>query len=82
MELRLVVLRLLAPFPVGRFAAAMAGVERVLIVEQSHSAQFYRYLRSQTSLPRQTRVLARPGPLTVTAAEILRQLSGDDLWTQ
>ena len=67
---KLVSLRLLAPAQPKRLAAALAGVKRVLVVEQSHSGQFYRYLRSAYELPRETRVFHRPGPLPMRPGEI------------
>jgi 2-oxoglutarate/2-oxoacid ferredoxin oxidoreductase subunit alpha len=67
---RLVSLRLLAPAQPARFAAALAGVRRALVVEQSHSGQFYRYLRAAYDLPRDTRVFHRPGPLPMRPGEI------------
>jgi len=67
---KLVSLRLLAPAQPERLAAALEGVKRVLVVEQTHSAQFYRYLRSFYELPRETRVFHRPGPLPMRPGEI------------
>jgi 2-oxoglutarate ferredoxin oxidoreductase subunit alpha len=42
----------------------------VLVVEQTHSGQFYRYLRSAYELPKETRVFHRPGPLPMRPGEI------------
>ncbi len=50
LAVQLVALRLLAPAQPDRLAAALAGVRRVLVVEQSHSGQFYRYLRAEHAL--------------------------------
>ena len=50
--------------------AALAGAKRVLIVEQSHGAQFYRYLRAHYDLTGQIEVFNRAGPLPITASEI------------
>jgi len=71
---RLISLRLLAPVQTERFDAAMAGVERVLVVEQSHSRQFHRYLRAHYDLPRDIRVLSRPGPLPIRPGEVLEHI--------
>jgi len=46
------------------------GAKRILIVEQSHSAQFHRYLRAHYELPAEVQVFSRSGPLPITAAEI------------
>ena len=60
--------------PVGlqpaQFAAAIEGKSRLLIVEQTHAAQFYRYLRAHYDLPKDVRVLHRPGPLPIRPSEI------------
>ncbi len=67
---RLVSLRLLAPTQPARLAEALAGVHRILVVEQTHSGQFYRYLRSAYDLPCETRVFHRAGPLPMRPGEI------------
>ncbi|MBK8176280.1 MAG: 2-oxoacid:acceptor oxidoreductase subunit alpha [Rhodospirillales bacterium] len=74
LRIRLICLRLLAPAQVDALEAALEGVERVLVVEQSHSKQFYRYLRAHYDLPRDVRVLSRPGPLPIRAGEVLEHL--------
>lgn len=73
---RLLAVRLLAPEQPRKMAAALEGVKRVLVVEQSHSRQFYRYLRATYDLPGEVRVFSRPGPLPFRPAEIIAQLSG------
>ena len=70
----LVAPRLLSPAQPERMAAALAGKERLLIVEQSHGGQFHRYLRAHYDLPGEVRVLNRPGPLPIRASEIKRAL--------
>ena len=62
------------PVQVGRrleteAAAALAGVKRILVVEQNHGAQLYRYLRSVYELP-DARSLHRPGPLPLRPGEL------------
>ena len=71
---RLISLRLIAPVQPERMAAALAGIERVLVVEQSHSGQFYRMLRAFYELPRDTRSLHQPGPLPMAPGRIVEQL--------
>jgi 2-oxoglutarate/2-oxoacid ferredoxin oxidoreductase subunit alpha len=71
---RLIAPRLLYPIRSEQFAAALDGVRRVLVVEQSHGAQFHRYLRAHYDLPDEVRVLHRPGPLPITPGEIHRAL--------
>ncbi|HET9020165.1 MAG TPA: 2-oxoacid:acceptor oxidoreductase subunit alpha [Acetobacteraceae bacterium] len=74
MRVRLISLRLLLPAQPARMAAALAGLRRVLVVEQSHGRQFHKYLRSHYDLPPGVEVLSRPGPLPIRPAEILDQL--------
>ena len=71
---RLVSLRLLAPAQPERLKIALKGVTRVLIVEQSFSGQFFRYLRAEYDLPGEVRSLRRPGPLPFHPDEIHREL--------
>jgi len=71
---RLVSLRLLAPLPAARVAAALDGASRVLVIEQNHSAQLYRYLRGECDLPGRLGSLHRAGALQFHADEIHRHL--------
>lgn len=73
-DTRLISLRLLSPAPTEQLAEALSGVERVLIVEQSHSKQFYRYLRAFFDLPANVRVFSRPGPLPIRPSEVLHHI--------
>lgn len=72
---RLIAMRLLSPVQPERLARALAGVRRVLIVEQTHSGQFHRYLRAHYDLPREVRALHHPGPLPMRPGEVFDQLS-------
>jgi 2-oxoglutarate ferredoxin oxidoreductase subunit alpha len=67
--------RLLSPVQPAQFAAALEGKSRLLIVEQTHGAQFYRYLRAHYDLPKDVRVLNRPGPLPIRPSEIHQAIS-------
>ena len=69
-RLRLIAIRLLAPAQPEQFAQALQGVKRVLVVEQNHSAQFYRYLRSVYDLPGKAESFHRPGPLPLRPREL------------
>src|SRR5271165_96213 len=71
-EASLLAPRLLSPVQPDRFARALDGKKRALIVEQSHGAQFYRYLRAHYDLPATVRVLNRPGPLPIRSSEVHR----------
>lgn len=74
-RLRVLSVRLLSPVQPQKFAQALAGVSRALVVEQSHSAQFYRYLRAHYELPDHCEVLHRPGPLPFRPGEIVARLA-------
>jgi 2-oxoglutarate/2-oxoacid ferredoxin oxidoreductase subunit alpha len=74
---RLISLRLLAPAQVDKFTAALKGVSRILVVEQSFSEQFHKYLCAHFhyQLPKDIKVFAQPGPLPVRPAQIVEQLA-------
>lgn len=74
-NIRLVVMRLISPVQPHLLAAALDGVRRLLILEQSHSAQFHRYLRAHVDLPAGTAVFNRPGPLPMRTDEIYQQIA-------
>jgi 2-oxoglutarate ferredoxin oxidoreductase subunit alpha len=71
---KLISLRLLSPAQPARLEKALQGVKRVLVVEQNHSGQFLRYLRSEYELPGEVKSLRRPGPLPFRPEEILKAL--------
>ncbi|HEY6966430.1 MAG TPA: 2-oxoacid:acceptor oxidoreductase subunit alpha [Burkholderiales bacterium] len=71
---RLISMRLLSPAQPERLKRALAGVKRVLVVEQNHSGQFLRYLRGEYDLPGEIASLRRPGPLPFRPDEIHRRL--------
>lgn len=72
---RLISLRLIAPVQPEKMAAALAGIKRAVVVEQSHSGQFYRMLRAFYDLPKETRSLHHGGPLAFGPNQILEQLN-------
>ncbi len=71
---RLVSIRVLSPAQPERLQAALAGVRRILVVEQNHSGQFYRHLRSEYDLPCPVTAWHRPGALQFSPGEIHRRL--------
>jgi 2-oxoglutarate ferredoxin oxidoreductase subunit alpha len=71
---RLVSLRLLAPLPAAQLVSALAGVRHVLVIEQNHSAQLYKYLRAECDLPGRVTAVHRPGALQYSPGEIHRHL--------
>jgi 2-oxoglutarate ferredoxin oxidoreductase subunit alpha len=67
---RLVSLRLLLPAQPEKLAEALKGVSKVLVVEQTHDAQFHKFLRAHYDLPGKVKAFHRPGPLPVRPKEI------------
>lgn len=72
---RLVSMRLLSPAQPERLAKALEGVQRILVVEQNHGAQFHRYLRADFDLPGEVRSFHRSGPLPIRPDEVYRQIT-------
>ena len=72
---RLVSLRLLSPSRPERLAKALAGAKRVLVVEQNHTGQLYRYLRAEYDLPGEVKSFRHPGPLPMRPDEIHQQIT-------
>jgi 2-oxoglutarate ferredoxin oxidoreductase subunit alpha len=75
LDARVVAPRLLAPARPQQMAAALEGVKRILVVEQTHGGQFHKYLRAHYDLPAPVQVFNRPGPLPITAGEIHRAIT-------
>ena len=73
-DLKLVAMRLIAPARPEALAAALEGVEQVMVVEQNHGAQFYRYLRAWFDLPGKPASFHRPGPLPLRPGELTQAL--------
>lgn len=73
-RIKLIAMRLLAPAQPARLAAALEGVRRVIVVEQNHGAQFYRYLRGHFDLPARPASYHRPGPLPLRPGELHQAL--------
>ncbi|MDH3909759.1 MAG: 2-oxoacid:acceptor oxidoreductase subunit alpha [Rhodospirillales bacterium] len=73
-EFRLVSPRLLAPAQPARWTEALEGVERALVVELNHSAQFYRYLKGYCDPPCPVDVYHRPGPLPLRVGELVAEI--------
>jgi 2-oxoglutarate ferredoxin oxidoreductase subunit alpha len=71
---RLVAMRLISPAQPERLAAALDGVSRVIVLEQTHSGQFFRYLRAFYDLPGEVTSFHRPGPLPMRPGEICSRL--------
>ena len=72
--MRLIVLRLLAPTRPEQMTAALQGAKRIIVVEQNHGAQLYRYLRAYYDFPAPPATYHRPGPLPLRPGELLTAL--------
>jgi 2-oxoglutarate ferredoxin oxidoreductase subunit alpha len=63
--------QVLYPFPKKEFEDFLRGLKRVLVVELSYSAQFYKYLRTFLDLPEaRTHIYKRSGGKNLTVAEL------------
>ena len=71
---KLIAMRLVAPCQPEAMRAALAGVDKVLVVEQTHSGQFMSYVRAHYDLPAHVRGLRHPGPLTIRPTDILTRI--------
>jgi 2-oxoglutarate ferredoxin oxidoreductase subunit alpha len=78
-KIRLIGIRLLAPHRPMQLAAALNGVSRVLVVEQSQTHQFRDYLRAKYDLPGELRSFSQPGPLQISPETLREQITG---WNQ
>jgi len=73
-NVRLVAMRLISPIQPEKLAEALKGVKKLLILEQTHGAQFHKYLRAHIDLPGEVTVFNRPGPLPIRAREVHEKL--------
>jgi len=73
-DMRLIALRLLAPTRPEQMAAAVQGARHIIVVEQNHGAQLYRYLRAWHDFPVPPATYHRPGPLPLRPGELLTAL--------
>jgi 2-oxoglutarate ferredoxin oxidoreductase subunit alpha len=74
LPVRVVALRLLMPLPREAVQRALAGFNRVWVIEQNHGGQLFHYLKSLGILPARARSLARPGPLPLRPGDIVDTL--------
>ncbi|MFQ5982377.1 MAG: hypothetical protein ACE5KS_03275 [Woeseiaceae bacterium] len=73
-RLRTISLRLLLPARPKEMAAALAGVRRLMVIEQNHTGQLYRFLRGWYELPADVETMHRPGPAVFRPGEIAARL--------
>ncbi len=70
-KVKLIALRLISPPQPKLLAEALKGVKRALVIEQSHSGQFWRYLRAHYDLDVEIVSIPQPGPLPIRPAQAL-----------
>jgi len=73
-NLKLIALRLLLPARPNEMAAALDGTKRVMVIEQNHTGQLYRFLRAWYDLPADVDTLHRPGPSVFRPGEIATKI--------
>ncbi len=71
---QVIAVRLLAPLQREALRDLLKNAERILVVEQNHQAQFFRYLHAQQILPDSAESLARPGPIPFRPGEIVTRV--------
>jgi 2-oxoglutarate ferredoxin oxidoreductase subunit alpha len=69
-NLKLISMRLLLPAQPDKLTDALKGVERLMVIEQNHTGQLYRFLRAWYELPADVETLSRPGPSVFRPKEI------------
>ncbi len=74
-KLKLIALRLLLPVRQEDMAAALNGVNRLMVIEQNHTGQLYRFLRAWYDLPADVDTVHRPGPGVFRPGEIATKIS-------
>jgi 2-oxoglutarate ferredoxin oxidoreductase subunit alpha len=80
-KVRVIAPRLLMPTRPAQMAKALEGVEVVLVVEQSHGAQFFHYLRAFYELECELHSMARPGPLPIRPVDVVNSIRGHWKWS-
>jgi len=74
-KLKLISMRLLLPARQDEMAAALDGVKRLIVIEQNHTGQLYRFLRAWYDLPADVDTLHRPGPDVFRPGEVATKLA-------
>ncbi len=74
-DVRIVAPRLLMPVQPARMREALSGASRVLVVEQSHGAQFLHYLQAFYPRERGYESLAQPGPLPIRPEQVVERFN-------
>jgi 2-oxoglutarate ferredoxin oxidoreductase subunit alpha len=72
---RVISLRLLAPLQIAALSAALAGSERVVVVEQNHGRQLFHYLKGQQDFAQPVHSYAMAGPAPLAAENIAQAVA-------
>ncbi len=72
--MRLIGLRVIAPFPAAALERALQGIRRAIVVEQNHSGQLYHYLRGHCEAALPLSSYSRPGPMPLRPHELAERL--------
>jgi 2-oxoglutarate ferredoxin oxidoreductase subunit alpha len=71
---RTISLRLLAPLQKEALAEALRGCEQVVVIEQNHSAQLFRYLRGAMDFPAPASSCSLPGPVPLDPGDVMKHI--------
>jgi 2-oxoglutarate ferredoxin oxidoreductase subunit alpha len=71
---RVISLRLLAPLQTAAMADALAGCERVVVVEQNHGKQLFHYLKGYMDFQQPVHSYAMAGPVPLNPESIAQQV--------
>jgi 2-oxoglutarate ferredoxin oxidoreductase subunit alpha len=74
LNVKLLIPRLLYPIAEAVFADFFRGVERCLVVEQSHQGQLHRLIRMWVDVPAMFRAFAKSGANPITPDEVVEQV--------
>jgi 2-oxoglutarate ferredoxin oxidoreductase subunit alpha len=73
-NVRLISTRLISPAQPEKMAAALEGVEKVMVIEQTHSGQFLGFLKAHYNLSCEISSFHRAGPITIRPGEIVNKI--------
>ena len=75
-KIRLIAIRLLSPARPAHMTAALAGVHRALVIEQSQAGQFHDYLRAKYDLPGEVKTFCQSGAVAMRPDAVLNEING------
>lgn len=73
-RVRMIAPRLLMPVQPERMRRALEGVNTALVVEQTHSAQFFHYLQAYYPQNFELQSMAQPGPLSIRPDDVVQRI--------